>query len=324
MCADIALIAGAWLTLKFLTIDISAGMVGVRTQEYGILGKKGALKQDYGPGYHRDLGPIDSWVLFDGTVQALEVTRESERGSKAGKDDVQVQSSDGYRVSVDVTVKYQIENGKAHKLYQDTGSGTKYAATVRNEAQQACMELFGQMATEDFYESEICRDNAGKVTAMLQSSVADNFVTVLDVLIRDVEFDPEYEEKIRRKKLADQEVEVNKSMAKAAEMAGVMQVVEAETVRMVEVIKKEMEAELVRMEAETQREIAKIKADADKYATEKQSDADLVEAQKGAEGELLIREVEAEGERLRNMALSGGGAIRSWLWKPRAMSAWGG
>ncbi len=303
----IVLIIGGWLIIKATTVYIPIGVVGVRTQEYALFGKKGVVQQDFGPGWHRDLGPIDSWVLFDSTVQVLEMTRDPKRGSVRGRDDVQVQSADGYAVSVDVTVKYRIMTGKAYKLYQDTGSGIKYKTIVRNEAQQASMGLFGQMKTEDFYNPQERREKAREAKGLLEESLTDNFTEVIDVLIRNVQFDPEYENKIRRKKLADQEVELNKSMARAAQMQGKTQVIEAETQKLVRIIRKEKEAELIRMQAETDREITKIKADYDKYATEKEADADLIAAQKGAEGQLLVKKSEAEGERLRNRAMQGVG-----------------
>lgn len=302
-------IVGSWILVKFTLIYVPVDKVGVRTQMYSIpgLGSKGVAEQDYAAGWHRRLGPIDSWTLFDRTVQTLEMTRDPERGSERGRDDVQVQSADGYAVSVDVTVKYRIMDGMAHRLYQDTGSGNKYKTIVRNEAQQACMGHFGQMKTEDFYDPAEKREKADQVKALLTENLKDNFVHVVDILIRNVQFDPEYETKIRLKKLADQEVELNKSLASAEKMRGKTQVIEAETEKLVKIITKEKDAQLVTMQAETDRKIAAIEAEYEKYATEKRADADLIKAQKEAEGDLLVRKAEAEGERLRNLAMQGVG-----------------
>jgi regulator of protease activity HflC (stomatin/prohibitin superfamily) len=307
----IAILGGSWLTLRMLTVYVPLGHVGVRTQEYAILGEKGVVKKDYGPGWHRDLGPIDSWNLFDGTVQSLEMTRSPTQGSRRGRDDVQVQSADGYAVSVDVTVKYRIQEGNAHQLYQDTGGGERYKTIVRNEAEKACIALLGQMKTEDFYNPHERRDKSAEVRMRLADSLDNNFVEVIDVLIRDVQFDPEYEKKIRRKKLADQEVELNIAQAAAAEKRGLTQVIEAETEKKVKIIQKEKEAELIRMKAEADRKIARIKADYEKFATEMRADADLVAATMEAKGDLLIKTAEAKGERLRNQAMKGlgGGTI---------------
>jgi regulator of protease activity HflC (stomatin/prohibitin superfamily) len=306
----IVIAIGAYIIVKATLTHIPVGIVGVRTQEYAIIGKKGVVQEDFTPGWHRALWPIDSWQYFDSTVQTLEMTRDPKRGDRKGRDDVQVQSADGYAVSVDVTIKYRIEPGKAHKLYVDTGSGIRYKAIVRNEAEKTCIAQFGGMKTEDFYNPHVRRTVAQAALSSLQGSLKDNYVAVLDLLIRDVQFDPEYERKIQTKKLADQEVEVNKSLQRSREMQGKTDVIGAETKRLIKIIREEKEAELVKMRAETDLTIADIKAQSEKYATEKKADADVYAAKKNAEGHLQVKQAEAEGERLRNLAMQGvGGGI---------------
>jgi regulator of protease activity HflC (stomatin/prohibitin superfamily) len=300
-------IVGLWLLLMFLTVDIPAGMVGVRTQELGFLGRRGVVAKDFGPGWHRDFGILDSWEFYDATVQTLEMTRDPQQGSRQGKDDVAVTSSDGYLVSVDVTVKYRIRPGEAHLLREDIGPGLRYQEIVRNQARNACMDKLGQMNTEQFYDPTERLARTREIQTLLTENLADDHIEVIAVLLRDVEFDPDYEEKIRNKKLADQEVEVNRSMGKAEEMAGKTQVIEAETARLVRKIEEDQKAEVVRLQAAADLKVATLKAEAERYASERRADADLLQAKKEAEGDRLMRLSEAEGEKLRNQALAGVG-----------------
>jgi regulator of protease activity HflC (stomatin/prohibitin superfamily) len=301
------LILGFWFILHSLTIDIPIGQVGVRIQQYGILGKKGLVQKDFTPGWHMNRGPLDKWLLFDSTVQTLEMTRDPRQGSDRSIDDIKVQSADGYAISLDVTVKYRIIKEHAFLLYKELGAGSKYKVFVRSEAQSACMGAFGQMKTEDFYNPIERRTTAAAVHEDLNEALNSKGLEVIEVLIRSVQFDPEYEKKIRRKKLADQEVELNISMGKAEEMSGKTQVIEAETKKLVNLVIKEKEAELIRMQAETDLKIATIKAEFDRYVKEKEADADLIAAQKDAEGTLKVLTAEAAGERMRNEALQGSG-----------------
>ena len=303
----IVAIVGFVFTAMTLIKNIPLGKVGVLTREYAVGGAKGVVPEDFAPGWHPNIGPLHSWQLYDSTVQTLEMTREPHHGSSKGRDDIKVQSSDGYQVSVDVTVKFRIMKGKAHLLYQNTGSGSKYKIIVRNEAEKSCIEHFGKMNTEDFYNPEKRRNIAKGVQKSLSDSLKDNYVEIIDVLIRNVQFDPDYENKIRKRKLADQEVEVNKSMKRSLEMQGKRQVVEAETKKMLSVIQQEKQAALITMEAQVNREITKIVAEYEQYATEKRADADLIAAEKTAKGNLLEKQAEAEGERLRNQAMQGVG-----------------
>ncbi len=303
----VVFIVAAWIMVNATVIFVPAGQLGVKTVEYAMIGERGVVKEDYKPGWHWDLGPLHTWTLFDSTVQTLEMTRQEGYGDRRGRDDVEVQSADGYAVSVDVTIKFRIKNGFANKLYQQTGSGEKYKTVVRTQAKKACLTEFGEMKTEDFYDPEKRRLKSDEIKSTLQERLAEYYVEIIDVLIKSVQFDPEYEKKIQRKKLADQEVELNISMAEAERMSGKTQVTEAQTARMLKIILQEQEAELTRMEANANKEIAEIKADFDKYVTKVKADADLIAAQNDAKGALLIKTAEAEGERLRNDAMRGAG-----------------
>lgn len=301
------LIIFAWVIVNSTVIFIPAGQVGVVTKAFAILGEKGVVNEDFEPGWHWDVGPLHTWTLFDSTIQTLEMTRQEGYGDRKGRDDVEVQSADGYAVSVDVTVKYRIKSGDAYKLYKQTGGKEKYKTIVRTQSKKACLAQFGEMTTEDFYNPEKRRVKAKDIKVVLQKILGQNFVEVVDVLIKSVKFDEQYERKIQLKKLSDQEVQLNISMAAAEEMSGKTQVIKAETAKMLKIIKQEQEAKITTMEAKTNREIAKIKAEFDRYVTKKRADADLIAAEKRAKGSLLIKEAEAEGERLRNEAMRGVG-----------------
>ena len=300
-------IAAGWFLVKSLTVLIAVGEVGVRIQQYGVFGSKGVVQEDFGPGWHRKLGPIDTWEVYDSTIQTLEMTKDPQHGDRPERDDVNVRSSDGNNISLDVTVKFRIKEGQAHQVYEDTGRGTQYRTVVRSEAQRVCMAQFGRMHTEQFYDPHAMRATASDVKEELAEALERNFIEVVDVLVRDVTFDPAYEEKIRKKKLADQEAELNKSRTLAAEMEGKTKKIEAETQQLVKIVKEEKEAEIVRMKADTDLTIATITAEAEEYATKKKADADLVAAEQEAAGQLLIKTEEANGERLRNAAMMGSG-----------------
>ena len=304
----ILVIAGGFLIARFSVQLVPLSMVGVRIQQYSILGEKGVEEKDFHPGWHWNLGPLHQWEIFDSTVQTLEMTSNPKYGDRRADDTVRIQSVDGATIWVDISIKYKIKKGLAHKVYQDTGGGQNYKQVVRTEARDACFIVLGKMRTEEFYNNPTDRRNkAGEIKNVLNESLSNNFLEVIDVFIRNIRFKAAYENKIRNKKLKDQEVELNKSKAKAAEMRGKTQVIEAETIKLVKIITKEKEAELIRMEAGTNRDITKIRADYEKYSTEKNADADLIASQKEAEGGFLVKNAEAEGEKMRNRAMQGVG-----------------
>jgi regulator of protease activity HflC (stomatin/prohibitin superfamily) len=296
--------------LRFLLAkDIEVGTVGVRTQEYGIFGSKGVVAKDFGPGWHRDFGPIDTWNTYDSTVQTLEMVGAMGNEGKKGSDSdyVRVQSADGYAVSVDITAKYRIKPGEAYLLYGELGSGDRYKVTIKTKTEEVCMAVFGKMRTEQFYDPEERINRQREALVDLKAILDPLHIEVIDLLMRDVFFDPAYEGKIRSKKLKDQEVEVNVSMKLAEVQRGIRQVVEADTAQQVAVIGKDLEKEIKIMESEAAVQIATIKAEAAKYSMQKKADADLSLQTAEAEGIRLVTTAEAKGEEARNLALVGEG-----------------
>lgn len=317
-------VIGIFVCAQFLFIRIDVGQTGVRTQQYAFLGDKGVVPEDFGAGWHRNLPLLDTWNVFDATVQTTEFTTDEERKETkkiysflsstsrryldatpiGGPGQVELKSKDGYTVRLDVTVKYRITPEQVHKLYQELGSEARYKGIVRDQVQKTIRDVFGTMLTEQFYDPDVRRIKTTDATTQLRAELDDNSIDLIDILIRDIAFDPSYERKILDKKLADQDVELNKSRALAEEKKGETNRIGAETEAKVRVIGQELVAKQLTMKAETDKQIAQINADARLTAAKLTADADLYKAELEAKGTLLEREAAAEGERLKATALN--------------------
>jgi regulator of protease activity HflC (stomatin/prohibitin superfamily) len=315
---------GVFLAAQFIFIKIELGQTGVRTQQYAFLGEKGVVSEDFGPGWHRNLPLLDTWNVFDATVQTTEFTTDQERQETnkiyrslslitrnyldttpvGGPGQVELKSKDGYTVRLDVTVKYRIKPGEVHKLYQELGSQARYKGIVRDQVQQVIRGTFGTMRTEQFYDPEVRRLKVSETTKLLETELTANSIELIQILIRDIGFDPAYERKILDKKLADQDVELNKSRALAEEKRGQTNRIGAETEAKVNVIQEELKADQRTIKAETDKQIAQLNADARLAAAKLKADANLYKAELQAKGTLLEKEASAEGERLKATALN--------------------
>lgn len=320
-------VGSVFIAANFLFVRIDLGQTGVRTQQYAVLGSKGVVEKDYGPGWHRSLPLLDTWNIFDSTVQTTEFTTEEERRETqkiykllsftsrkyldstpvGGPGQVELKSKDGYTVRLDVTVKYRITPGEVHKLYQKLGSELRFKGIVRDQVQKTIRDVFGTMLTEQFYDPDVRRSKTLIATGELKTELASNSIELIEILIRDIAFDPTYERKILDKKLADQDVELNKSKALAEEKKGETNRIAAETEAKVRVIEQELKAKQLTMKADTEKEIAQINADARLQAAKLKANADLYKAEHEAKGTLLEKEAEAEGERLKATALNAPG-----------------
>ena len=202
------IVFGIFITTNFLFIRIELGETGVRTQQYAILGKKGVVEKDFGPGWHRNIPLLDIWKIFDSTVQTTEFTTEQERQETrkiysflsqtsrkyldatpvGGPGQVELKSKDGYTVRLDVTVKYRIKPEEVHQLYTKLGSEARYKGIVRDQVQKVIRDTFGTMLTEQFYDPEVRRAKTTEGTETLKEILAQNSIELIEILIRDIAF----------------------------------------------------------------------------------------------------------------------------------------
>ena len=324
-------IAAFFICFNVLLVKIDIGEVGVRTLQYSFLGaKKGVEERDFKAGWHRKIPMIDTWRIFDSTVQTTEFTTMQERASSnrvfklldmrgsldesfgknyptVGPEQIELKSKDGYTVKLDVTVKYRIQSGHAYMIYKKFNTEDQYKRIVRDQVQNTLRNVFGTMRTEEFYDPTVRREKTDISYSTLSQDLDSNHVELIDLLIRDITFDPSYERKILDKKLADQDVELNKSKAVAEEKKGLTNKIIAETEAKVRVIDEEKNGEQLKMRAETDRQIADINSQARLTVAKTRADADLYAAEMTAKGTLLEKQAEAEGELLKAQALEGSG-----------------
>jgi regulator of protease activity HflC (stomatin/prohibitin superfamily) len=303
----VLVVVGVMVVLTTACTRVKPDEIGVRTLNFGK--NKGVIQKDYAPGYHRYLWPLDSWHRFPSTVQRLRFSQVPTDTDPARLEEpLQVTSADGHRVAVTAAAFFRIADDQAHSVLSDSGPGDRYQGVVRSLAQDAVRVVFGRLKTEAFYDPiqrEIARAEG---VNLLRTQLEPRGVDLLDFLVETVEFEPNYENLIRDKKIADQRVELEKAKARAAVEKGKVANIQAETVARVQKIERETESDILRIDTDTQVRADLLNAEANKYAARARADADLYAEQKKAEGQRQSLEAEAEGTRHRNAALTGDGS----------------
>ena len=279
--------------------------IGVRTVNIG--GEKGIVPRDYKTGYHRYLWPLDTWQRFPSTVQRLRFSKDTSGPWSQQAEPLQITSADGDRVVMTAEIFFRIADDQAHLVLQDSGSGDRYRDVVRGMAQDAARVLFGSLRTEAFYNPDSREAVRQKAADVLRTRLQPRGIEIIDVLIETIDFDPNYENLIRKKKLADQRVEVEKAKARAAEQTGKVAKIMVETTARVQRVDKETESEISKKTTEVNLLMGTLKAEADKYAAGVSADAALYKAQHDANGQRLTKAAEAEGQQRMNEALIGDG-----------------
>jgi regulator of protease activity HflC (stomatin/prohibitin superfamily) len=156
---------------------------------------------------------------------------------------------------------------------------------VRTVARSKPRDIFGELKTEAFYVAESREIQSNKAKEELQKILGPMGIVVEKVLTNDYRFNPEYTKAIEDKKVADQQVEKNKSAQHAA----------------TEEYKRKLE--------EARGEVNKMVADADGQYLKDKIEADVYQEQQRLLAEAIKAEGIAEGKGIQEMnnALAGAG-----------------
>jgi regulator of protease activity HflC (stomatin/prohibitin superfamily) len=266
--------------------------VGVRTRKMAFIGLKGVEDRIYAPGATYFFLPfINDWHVFDTKLQNLEMTFSQVRGDRKSRDDLVLKTIDGNDISLDVIIAYRIDPNKAPHILQYVArdDATLRDTIVRTVARSKPRDIFGELKTEAFYVADAREAQSIKAKEALQKILGPMGVVVEKVLTNDYRFNPEYQKAIEDKKVADQQVEKNKSAQHAAR----------------EEYKRKLE--------EARGEVNKMVADADGQYLKDKIEADVYQEQQ----QLLAQAIQAEGiaeatgiQEMNNaLAGSGGEAI---------------
>lgn len=295
---------------------VTASQVGI---EVNNLNGKVSVRMEPGSFFYNSL--YRDLYVIDKTQKTLQM--RSVRG-----EEVRIKTRDGADVRLDVEVNYRllsdqrtiIENvipeSGVDQVWSNPGSQRRQtqelleayqAKWIRDYSRSIVRYVFGQLSTEEFYESakrtEKARDSEKELNRLLQPHGID----VTKVVPDKFRFYEEYETKIREKKEANQEAEKQKDLARAAREDQKRQEVEATKASEVEIEKIKGTLERDRIEAEST--AIKIRKSAEAYAIKERIDAEarFYQAERTAKG--ILATAQSEAAALTNLvrALAGEG-----------------
>jgi regulator of protease activity HflC (stomatin/prohibitin superfamily) len=262
--------------------------VGVRTRKLALIGKKGVEDKVYAPGSTYFFLPfINGWHTFDTKLQNLEMVFDRSRGDRRTQDDLLFKTIDGNDISLDVIIAYRLDAEKAPYILQNVAEDdrTLREKIVRTIARSKPRDIFGELTTEEFYVADKREAQSQRAKEVLQEMLGPLGIVVEKVLTKDYRFNKEYQKAIEDKKVADQQVQKNKSAQHAA----------------LEEYKRKLEeakGEVNKMVADADGTYRKAKIEADVYYEKQQLLAEAIKAEGVAE---------AKGIREMNNALAGSG-----------------
>jgi len=277
----------------FIFIVWAVCAVYVRPNEFAVkqvtVGRhKGILPEVYYPGLHFVSPGTERLHVFSTDIQSLDLTNDPKERPKDDKrvtPAINIQTSEGYTVTVDCSVLYRIED--PYKVLTTVGPGKLYEdALVIPRTEQILRKRLGELDAEEFYDVNKRSVRARAAREELNSELVPNGIRVIHIFLRRYEYDQRYQAAIEQRKIQDQTVFKNIAEAELAAAT-------AERDRVLAVGQAAIRVELARGDAEKK----KLEAEADLYSRRQR-----------AAGELAVSLAEAEGTRLENEALRGVGA----------------
>ena len=279
----VVLLGGLMLYATFTTY--------IRPDEFAIrqvyLGPKKGLQEDvYGPGLHFVMPGYERLHTFPRDIQLLEFNDSVSVSEDAVvSSPIRIQTSEGYQVTVDITIAYRIVD--PYTLIREIGPGELYKTSVMiPRSDKILRQTLGRLNAEEFYQGEQRLSAADEARQKLGDDVEELGIEIWHLMVRHYTYDQRYQDAIEQRKIQDQTVFKNRAEAVAASREAEKNRVLAEGTALIEVERERGRAEVTKITAE----------------------GDLYYRQKVAEGELLVALAEAEGTRLENSALQVSGA----------------
>ena len=196
----------------------------------------------------------------------------------------------------------------ADTIIRDSGTGDSYKYKwIRDYSRTTSRLEFGELTTEEFYNSTKRTQKAIEIKDTLNKMLASHGIEVTNIIPQNFRFYAEYEKKIKEKKGADQEVDKQKSKAEAAKENQKRRIIDIEreiTIEMTQ-FKGQQKQRVIEMHGESKK--SRLNADAYYYQTVVGADASFYKLKQSSEAILAKKKAEAEGIEKMAEALEGKG-----------------
>lgn len=252
-------IAVIGLIVALIVGPLNAGLVLIQPNERGVVFRQtaqgdAALLEPIQPGLHWVIPFVDQVIEYD--IGRRSLTMAGEGLETGGLSAVQAISSDGQIINIDATIVYRVDPllvNDIHRNWRGDFENGFIVPQARSEIRNAISEY----GAEAIY-------SGGR--AALETQITDNLTTVLqdegfqlvDVLIRNIVFSPQFAEAIENKQIADQEAQQAERRVVQAQQEAEQRRAEAEGLRDAAIIAAEGEGQAILIRAEAEAEGLKL------------------------------------------------------------------
>jgi len=236
-------------------------------------------------------------------MMASEIDERHPQGSP-----LMIKTKDGGDVVLDLQIQYMLKPELAVHVIQNTGAGNIYKQKwIYDYTRTICYYCFGELTIDEFPISSKRDVKLQKAREEINTMLDTHGLFITSINLSDYRYYREYAEKIQERRLADKEVEEQKTRASAAKENQRKVVVEETKKLEVEVARFRGECDKRIMDARGSAEAKKQDAEAYLIRARFEADAEFERLAKEATAILATVKTEAEGTLLLRKALEGEG-----------------
>ncbi len=195
--------------------------------------------------------PGENVRRYEISRQTYTMSAVANEGDIVGDDSIRARTKDGQEVLIDASIIYQVDPTKVTQLHIDWQN--RYGAElVRPTARGIVRDVASQYGVEEIVSSERASMEAS-ITATMLEKFAENNLVLVDFVLRDIHFSPEYAAAVEQKQIAEQQAQQAKFVveSKKQEAEQARQVAQGQADAAVIAAQGEAQARLVQAEAES-------------------------------------------------------------------------
>jgi regulator of protease activity HflC (stomatin/prohibitin superfamily) len=240
---------------------VSAGLVFIDPDQRGVVisavAPKGYRELALTPGLHWVIPFAENVVQYPISRQTYTMSVAPSEGAVKGDDSITARTADGQQIYVDASVIFSIDPDKVIQVHIQWKN--RYTDDlVRAQARGVIRDVVSQYKVEEVVTSKRF-EMAEKLRTTLETKLSDNGLVLIDFVLRNITFSPEYAASVEQKQIAEQTAQQAKFVV-----------------------------EQKRQEAEQARQVAQGSADAAVIASKGAAEARVIQAQAEAQSLELI------------------------------------
>jgi regulator of protease activity HflC (stomatin/prohibitin superfamily) len=257
--------AAVIIAIVFSTI--SAGLVFIDPDQRGVVisavAPKGYREEALTPGLHWVIPFAENVVQYPISRQTYTMSIATSEGAVKGDDSITARTADGQQIYIDASVIFSIDPNKVIQVHIQWKN--RYTDDlVRAQARGVIRDVVSQYKVEEVVTTKRF-EMAELLRTTLEKKLSDNGLVLIDFVLRNVTFSPEYAASVEQKQIAEQTAQQAKFVV-----------------------------EQKRQEAEQARQVAQGSADAAVIASKGAAEARVIQAQAEAQSlELISKALQA-------------------------------